>query len=368
MAKLIKPQHFMLGGQFGVNVKDFGPSGMVGNGDPVYDGPALIAAQAYLNTASEERGGTLILPRGQYRPTQTFDCTNHALVTNIFVQGEGEINTQVYGDAMPDGTDVFSFKAGTHFGLSRMMIANAKRNGVRIRGGEYGTNVGYVAHGDVRDLRIQGSVDDGLYSENSFMLTIENIWSSANGQCGFNFRGFHTSIKFGRCFASGHHEAPGFQCNSMIYSSMTTCGSDDNKWGYAFSNIRGFSMVGCGAESNHNESIIMQANDAVAVGALQESADITAFTIQGGYFMHGNKAGADGAASSFIGAVADNNRKIDVTLVSCSSLKNPDHANDPAIAGTAITAGSVVRFRGMSNNFDSANQFAGAGTAEFVGT
>lgn len=364
MAKLTRPQHFMLNGQFGVNVKDFGPAGMVGNGDPTYDGPAFTKASAYLNTNSEGRGGRLLLPRGVYRPTTTFDVNDFAQVQNIYVQGEGEINTQVYGDAMPDGSDVFRFNAGTHFGIEGMMIANAKRNAVRVKGGNY-TELGFISMGYARDLRIQGAVSDGFYSENSYLLELDRIWSAANGQCGFNFRGFHTSIKMGRCFASGNVNAPGFQCNSMIYSSMTTCASDLNLWGFSFTNIKGFAMVGCGAEANRSENILMRASNAIAAGALQESADISAFTISGGYFMHGNKNGANGAAASFIGALAQDNRKIDVTLISNASLKNPDHPSDPCIAANA-SAGSTIRFRGMGNNFDSANTAgSSAGTVEF---
>lgn len=362
--------HFMLDGAFGVNIKAFGPSGMVGNGDPVYDGPAFTKALSYLQTESDYRGGTLILPRGIYRPSATVNMTQFAagLIHGTYLKGEGVLNTSIMGEAMPADSDIVTFGQGTHFGIEGLMLSAGKRFGLRLQGGNLGSS-GFLAQGYAKDLRIQQCANDGLRSENSFMLTLDNIWASGNGQCGFNFRGFHTTIKMGKLWALGHHNAPGYQINSMVYSSMESCGSDDNKWGYAFSNVAGFTMNGCGAEASLNESILMQANDASAVGANTESQNISAFVINGGFWLKGNLAGAAGARSNFIGAVADNNRSIDVVLNGNRSIaQHTGVPFDPAIAGTAVTAGSRVRFRGTGNAFDTANQFSGAGTAEFIGT
>lgn len=362
MGKLTRPNNFMLDGQFGVNVKDFGPAGMVGNGDPVYDGPAFQKAQAYLNTASEQRGGTLLIPRGVYRPTQTFSVTDYNLVQSVYVKGEGPINTQIYGDALPNFSDAFFFDKGVHFGIEGLMIAGSKRSGVRIKGGDYNAgSSGFVSQGYVKNLRVQQSVESGIHSENTYLCTFDDIWSVNNGLVGFEFRGFHTSIKMGRCYAAGHLNGPGFEMNSMIYSSMTTCASDDNKWAYSFTNISGFQMMGCGAEANHNATILLRASDALAAGALQECADINSLVISGGYFMTGNSKGGDGAAPSFIDANAINSRQIRLIVDGCTSLKNPAHPNDPTITAAAA-AGSTISITGRMNKFNAPNVTGGAGT------
>lgn len=365
MGILTRPSHFMLDGQYGVNIKSFGPAGMVGNGDPTYDGPAFQKALTYLRTNSEERGGMLLIPRGVYRPTEPIYIDNYALVNNIYIVGEGEINTQIFGDAMPDGSDIINIDNGTHFGVERMMLANAKRNGLRIKGGNLG-GTGYISNGYAKYLRIQGCGSDGLYSENSYLATLDDIISVSNGSCGLNFRGFHTSLKLGRVYAANNLNGPGIQMNAAVYSSMVTCASDNNLWGYVFTNMSGFTMLSCGAESNLNENVLIRANNSSAVGSLGVNENIKGFSIIGGFFMNGNVTGVDGNAS-FINATAEDGRIIDVSLISNSSFKNTAHPNDKTLIGNA-TAGSVVRFRGTSNNFDAPNGFLGAGTAEFIGT
>ena len=334
-----------------LNVKWFGA---VGNGVAI-DTPAFEAARAVLETNSAYRGGTLYIPKGVYLLDDELAFTAYAaeVIHNVYIQGDGGASTYLNFSAAPSGTNGISFNKGLHFGISGITIANAKVDGLSLVGGTLGSS-DFLAMGYVRDVRTQACGRHGIRSQNSFMITMDGVWSHTNTVNGVTFSGFHTSINVTRSWASGNGTA-GWSINGCCYSSFSTLGADDNEYGYAISNCVGVDFTSCGAERSEKETFILQTNNASASGIPTECQDISAVSFHNCYALHGNNTGGAGAFSTFMGIVTADTRAISITISACRSIKK--NASDYAI--TANGASGAVRITELAPTYDGDIQSVG---------
>ena len=334
-----------------LNVKWFGAKG----DNSAIDTPAFEAARAVLETNSAYRGGTLYIPKGVYLLDDELAFTAYAadVIHNVYIKGDGGASTYLNFAAASPGTNGISFNKGLHFGVSGITIANAKVDGLSLVGGALGSS-DFLAMGYVRDVRTQACGRHGIHSRNSFMITMDGVWSHTNAVNGVTFSGFHTSIHVTRSWASGNGTA-GWSINGCCYSSFSTLGADDNEYGYSISNCVGVSFTACGSERSEKESFILQTNNASATGIPVECQDISAVSFSNCYALQGNNTGGAGAFSTFMGIVTADARPINITISACRSIKK--NALDYAI--TANGASGAVTINEASPSYDGSVQVAG---------
>jgi hypothetical protein len=334
-----------------LSVKWFGAKG----DNSAIDTPAFEAARAVLETDSAYRGGTLYIPKGVYLLDDELAFTSYAAgaIHNVYLKGDGGASTYLNFTTAPSGSDGISFNSGLHFGVSDLTISNAPRDGLSLVGGAIGS-ADFLAMGYVKNVRLQFCGRDGFRSENSFMISMEGVWSHTNTLNGFNFLGFHTSIDVRRSWASGN-TANGWAINGCVYSSFSVLGADDNDRGYVISNCQGVDFNSCGSERAAKESFFLATSDASATGLPAEAQNISGVSFRSCYALQGNNSGAAGAYSTFVGAVTANSRPIDIYVSACKSYRK--NVTDPAI--TANGASGAVTINEASPSYDGSVQVAG---------
>ena len=316
------------------DIKDFSA---VGDG-VADDTEAFIELRDFLQTNTEYRGGIFELPKGRFKITQPLHFSQYALgqVHNIIIRGQGPIATIIEFSGLSPLEDGISFGPGVHFGIEHLAITGAGRDGISINGGSLGST-DFVSQGYIDNVRVQLSGRHGLFSQNSFMVSLDNVWSSTNMGGGFVFNGFHTSITGRRCWAYNNPNDAGWSFNGLTYSSFDALGSDNNKWGYVFSNINGMVMNGCGAEGSLLDSYFAHTSTASTSGIPTEYQNIKGLVLNGCHALHGSMASA-GMAASFLAIKTSDGRPASITLNGCTSTKT--NINDKAIVATG-TSGKI---------------------------
>lgn len=292
------------------NVKEFGAIG-----DSVTDDTAAInAALASLQRPSYERGGILYFPAGHYRCASTLAITSWnapqqdgSALHNIIVRGDGPGCTILDFNGA-SGSNGITFNHGAHFGVEDIEIINARGTGIMISAP---SNMSSAYFG-LRNLRIQGCQQHGIQIQNAFMGTLEDIWSTNNRGNGFEFDGYHTSIDTRRCFAS-QNTGIGWVINGMIYSSFTSCGSDNNLIGYSLSNVAGIHFSGCGAEENSRDAWLVNATLGTASQQLPSATlDVRGLVLTSCFTANNNTAGA---YASHLSVTASDQRMVELKLM-----------------------------------------------------
>lgn len=288
------------------NVKAYGATG-----DGVTDDTAAIySAINFLQQNNELRGGVLYFPAGLYKCSSplSFAAYSEGHVHNIIVRGDGPQCTIIDFTAASPGDPGVTFNAGAQFGIEDVLINGAPGHGVVIGNGNSVGSPGYCSFFSIRNVRVQNSGGSGFLFINAYMGTMADCWSASNGNIGFLFAGYHTSIDVNRCYASSN-AGIGWSLNGMTYSSFTACGADGNVWGYAMTNMIGVAFTACGTESNQCEGWLLQTSNASVAGLPSQVNDIhgVTFTSCSSYFN--SKQGIN-ASGSHIAAVAQDGRPI----------------------------------------------------------
>lgn len=320
-----------------VSVLDFGadPTGV---NDSL---AAFNAARDAIGINSEFRGGTIVIPRGYYKLSGPWTLTEYSIgqVQNMYVEGSGIQNTTLDFTTATAGTDGVVFVGGAQMGIKGMSINGAKRRGLTFND---------TSLFDIGEMRVQNSLADGVYSINSSMGYLKNIWSVSNVGNAFNFAGNHTSIVAERCW--GMLSNRGWALNGMTYSSFISCAADQNTTqGFALTNLRGVTFLSCGHESNGADGMLFTTSDSSVASVVipAEYEDIHGVVLIGcqGYF---NNTSSPGNFAAFASATTSNNRPIELTMIGCGS--NRGNALDYALVFNG--ASGTISYSDTSSKHD----------------
>lgn len=321
-----------------VSVKDFGA---IGDG-VVDDTLAVFKARTFLQTNNNSRGGTLYFPKGEYKMSQELAFTQYVAgsLHSIYIEGDGAINTILNFSTASAGTNGISFGAGAHFGIRDLEVFGAKQDGIFVGA----TGADYAEFFTISNVRVQGNGRDGIRFTNTYMGTLNNVWSRDNAGYGIAMLGFHTSMSLNTCYASGN-TLSGYILNGMVYSKLDCCGSDENQQqGYAISNCHGVTLLSCGAESNKKEGFYVYTSTVSTTGLPVACQDINGVVLQSCYGFSNSVLSA-GSYATFVGCSTQNSRPINLSILGGSSVGAA--AGDFAIA----LAGSSGKITCTKDNF-----------------
>lgn len=324
-----------------ISVTDFGA--ICDNAHPTEDTAAFLAAIASVSTSSDYRGATIKVPRGRCNLTSTLTLSPYNEVVNIYLEGEGSINTTLDFSGAGVGTDAISITDGVHFAIRGMMISGARRDGVAISEGRFF---------DLYDLRIQGSVRHGVYvHQGSYMGNIANVWSRNNGDTGFVLGGGCTSLNVTASWGYGNTNE-GWAINDLAYSSFSAVGADNNRNGYYITNVRAVTFNGMGHEANSRHGVYVAASNAIASGAVYPdiyglsivgSYGFANATSGGGYLNWGTVEASDGrTAQVVIQGAKDENSSVAGSFVAYGTNTRIFEVMN-SWSGTATYSGGAVR-------------------------
>lgn len=288
---------------------------------------AFVAARDLLDDLTEFRGGTIKIPRGRYKLDASLVFSGIADVTNYWLEGDGILNTVLDFSGAPASTDGIVFNGGSQVGVSGLMIDGAPGRGLVLND----SFASFVSMATIRELRIQNCGAAGVYSKNSYLVTMQDILSAGNGGAGFSFVGNHTSIIADKIYAKNNLDT-GVAINGAVYIQVNAQ-SDGNLRGYALSNIRGGVLSALGTEVNQAEGILLTSSDASATNIFPEYQNIDGLVIQGAYQINNNATGPVGTNAS-IAAITENSRPITFTLIGCVDVM-PSGETSLALAGTS---------------------------------
>lgn len=326
-----------------VSVKDFGA---VGDG-VTNDSAAILAAIAALQASSDERGRTLFFPAGHYKCPVAIDFTSYNLIHGIYVEGEGDTNTLINFAGAAVGTDGITFGKGAHFGVRKIMVANAPRHNIVVGRGTTVGGPSYASMFTIECVRSQGAGQDGIYIQNAYLGRLSDIWARACGRNGITLAGFHTSIHASRCWASNNAWS-GWAINGLVYGTFEACGSDENGMhGWALSNLQGVTFNACGSESNQCAGFYLFTSNTSAIGLVTQSSNIRGVEFIGCYALSNSLASA-GTYGTFIDCSTADSRPAAFAIR--GGVAHGNAAGDRALVLTA-NSGSILC---INDGFDGA--------------
>lgn len=302
-----------------ISVKDFGATGDGATDDT----QAFKDAIAYLGGNTLYRGGTLYVPKGVYKITDTLQIVSASGTDssgiNFFMLGDGPYSTTLDFSSSAAGKFGIQFLNGGNFGISKLFIKGATADGIRL--GASPIDAAYNFEFVIDQVQVKDCVGSGLSSPQSYLATIRDCWFLNNGGHGIDLTGFHTSLDISRTECGGN-AGDGFHVNGMVYSTFTACAADANTYaGFSFSNCNGVVLDGCGTESNKRDGFVFLTSDALVIGAPAAAQNIRGFVMNGcvGFF---NSVDSVGTYATFIRAITQNSRPIDLTINGGSFSEN----------------------------------------------
>ena len=331
-----------------VSVLDFGadPTGVADSAT------AFGAARDYLATSSDYRGGIIYVPKGTYKLNSSWAFTPYVAgqVFNLEIEGDGPLATNLDFSGCTAGVNgITAIGQGVSFHMRGLSINGAPGKGLTFKGGSVGSS-DYISFVSLENVRVQGSGSDGIYSENSFMVEMRQVWSKDNTGAGFNFQGFHTSIKADVCWATDNDDA-GFRINGAIYFTLNSCGSDRNLYGYRLSNVTGV-INGCGAESCVREGFAAETATSYNTGLPTDALNVY-LTMIGCYAVSNSTAGVN-AYANLLSCLTANSLAISVTMIGCVSREGTSTAHALAL-NAASGSIDIWGYTTMGTNADSTN-------------
>jgi hypothetical protein len=273
---------------------------------------AFNAARDAVQTGGDFTGGTIVIPKGTYKLSNSWVFTADASgVHNITLQGDGVLTTTLDFTTAPASSDGVVFTgAGAHAVVKGFMIKAARRDGLSFSTGHQFS---------VQEMRIQNCVRHGLAYDDTFMCSISDVWSTTNGGNGVNFNQKHTSITAYRLYTNDN-TGIGLAINGMTYSSFVSCGSDNNSKGYSISNVRGVSFISCGCEANLTDGWFVFSSNASQGTLPVEFRYVHGLELIGcvAYF---NSFGNPGLFGNFITVDANDANPIQFSMKGCGSAR-----------------------------------------------
>lgn len=291
-----------------VSVLDFGadPTGV---SDSI---AAFNAARDYLQTGGDFTGGTILIPKGYYKLSNTWTFTADASgVHNITIEGAGILSSTLDFTTAPASTDGIAFTGpGAHVVVKGFMIKSARRIGLSFA----------TCHEiSVQEMRIQNCLSHGLSFNDTFMCSLSDLWLTTNTGNGLNFQQKHTSITAYRVYTNDN-TGIGIAINGMTYSSFVSCGSDNNSKGYSVSNVRGLTFLSCGCEANLTDGWYVFSSNASQGTLPVEFRYVHGLELIGcvAYF---NSMSAAGVFGNFITVIANDANPIQLSMRGCGSAR-----------------------------------------------
>lgn len=232
-----------------INVKSFGA---VGNG-LIDDTLSFQKAIDFLGT----KGGTIIVPRGKYKITDTLDIDN-----SISIIGEGW--------SMRDGTTILSFymdgKPLTNPAIKIHNIECVHLEGLYIlnQGNELRDGIAIDGTGNGNNNEINSFVSCHRVISNNwkYCFKIAHTWFvsfrdcyASRGNYGWYAQGGTiTTLLLDHCYAA-NQDTRAFYINGAYYTTFISCATDYAPIGYKLSNAENVVMVGCACESAINTAV-----------------------------------------------------------------------------------------------------------------
>lgn len=216
-----------------INVKDFGATG-----DGTTDDTAAI--QDAINSV-ELSGGTIYLPKGIYKISDTLELLN-----GVTLLGDGEESTFIN---MTNG-DVHAIHADDKGSISLenfILTGPATGTGCGIRL-EWTAN-GNTPYITMRNIWVRNFGSDGIQLETPIVSHLDKVLSFDNGGHGFNFSHAGTSTTLTSCWARGNAQA-GYYFYQSVYMSLVSCAADNNGVGYFVEDAQSISFHSCGSEGS----------------------------------------------------------------------------------------------------------------------
>lgn len=213
------------------NVKSYGA---VGNNSA--DDTAAI--QATFSAASANGGGTVYIPAGTYMISAAL-----TLPTAVSVVGEG-MNISIIRQTNTSANVLYSADNYRYATIKDLQIVGpGSGSGVGIYLGFSATT---PADFTIQSVIIKNMGSHGIYTNTAIAASLANVRVQGCGGNGFNiFSG--TSITFEACYANAN-TGNGYQIDSVNYSALNACASDNNNTGYAANGSSAIVFNGCGSE------------------------------------------------------------------------------------------------------------------------
>lgn len=221
------------------NVKDYGAKG-----DNTTDDTAAI--QAALTACNAVQGGTVYVPRGNYKISAALTMYNH-----VRLLGDGDFVTNIVQT---------STTANGLIGSSLIYVAIES---LRLTGPGSGSGEGifFTTEFDyclLRDVTVTDWGSTGIEIEQPIVSNFTRVTSRLNGGAGMYIHGTGlgagTSISMDSCW-SHDNQSNGYSFSNMTYCAMVACAADNQvnsgKAGYLIDGCDAFSLVGCGSEGNN---------------------------------------------------------------------------------------------------------------------
>lgn len=221
------------------NVKDYGAKGDNTTND-------TAAIQAALNACNAVGGGTVYLPRGNYKINAALTMYNH-----IRLLGDGDFVTNI------------AQTSTTANGLVGSSLIYVAIESLRLTGPGSGTGEGIFFSTEfdyclMKDVTVTDWGSTGIEIEQPIVSNFTRVTSRLNGGAGFYIHGTGTgagtSISMDSCWAHDN-QSNGYSFNNMTYCAMVACAADNQvnagKAGYLIDGCDAFSLVGCGSEGNN---------------------------------------------------------------------------------------------------------------------
>lgn len=304
-------------------------------GDPVTDiGDSANKGLDYLfgyATEAEAHGGTLHVTRGRHNvQTQILmDRTAGGAdqADNISIVGEGMGTSELRATAgLSAGSSIIKTNEPTGKFIQLMTIRD-----ITTRGGYNGIRVETASRTNIKNVKIEGASNSGLYVSNSWVNDYSQILAASNGLHGVEFE--PVKQKTSTVVTAGYslsNSASGWRWGFMTYCVANGVASDKNAHhGHLIQNSNGFVMNAPGAESNGRSGIYVEAS-----AALGKNKSIV---IQGA-FMHANNTANTGFANLLHLKSSDSTENHVTIRDSTSSSPAVNGPNDIIVDGVGAIA------------------------------
>jgi len=215
-------------------------------------------AAVMLTSGNDEiSGGTITFPTGRQAMTDVVKVTTSG--TNNYIsmsyEGQGKMSSSLNFINAPALSFGFEFEGGIFYSLKSLNVYNSRNSGVYQNSTPVLWN-----HVRMEDIRINSSLQSGIEAEQGFMGVYDSVWSTGNGNHGFEFKGLHTSLGFRNTYAVGNTNN-GYDFRTVSYSTMNSCASESNGFhGYEIKNSYALTLNGCGSEDNQRAGFYLNSD------------------------------------------------------------------------------------------------------------
>lgn len=302
-----------------------------------YPGASGLAAKikAAIDWVVSINGGTIVFPPGVYALSDTITVgvgPGPYAFTHLILRGAGRNVTILDFDGTTSTEDGIAIQgASGMFVIQDLTVKNAARHGINItsNGVPLGNEVSlfWNSRFKIEEVITEFNGGDGFICTNSYMLSMTGVESRNNGNNGFTFQGFHTSINANRCWGGGDASAPqggnanlGWDIKGVTYSTFTNCAADWNKSaGYRIRHVSGVSLIGCGSESNDAEGFLVVSSNSDVNTVPENVRGINALSFINCHCANNSKL-TPGTFSNFLGVISANNYKATIVAIGCNDV------------------------------------------------